>query len=144
MVATIVTTSVRPAEYSVRSPYVASAITTNSSGRSSLRNFRSTRAVDRQGVGGGRAQDGVVGGRRRTVVRQDELVAGGGRIGAEIVRDDPHHHRSSSGTVPAEFQHRANDDLWVVRRGKADEPAVVRPLRVLRCSRLAGNLEIGQ
>src|SRR5256712_1955064 len=130
IVATNVGTSVWPAEYSVASPYNASAPTEMTSALSSWRTRDST--VDRN--------DGRKGiGQHRNLERRRSGIVGEGDfhlrrralVDAEVVRDGPRHERRHTGAVLVRLDDRSDHDLRFVRRREADEPAVIESVRIL-------------
>ena len=76
------------------------------------------------------------------VGRQHDAVLGGlDGVGAEVAGDDAGHERRHVGALAGELDDGADDDLRLVRRREADEPAVVGAVGILGGARLARDSE---
>src|SRR6267378_4740286 len=159
IVATNVGTSVCPAEYSVASPYAARATTTAASGLSISRSggriggrwvgVRWRHAVRGDGGPGiERCNGGVLfrgaGQDLHRVWRgigweHDPHLRRESRVHPEIVADHAGHERCHVGALACELHDCAHDDLRFLGRCKSNEPAVRRPVRVLRRTGFAGD-----
>src|SRR5437867_887215 len=152
IVATNVGTSVWPAEYSVASPYSASATTDTNSPLSSWRTRDSTVGDDRTGgIGTCEIRAHGIGDhrnleRRRCGIVGNRHLQGGCRalVDAEVVRDRARHERSGHSPVAGELDDRADDDLRLIGGSEGDEPAMIQTVRVLCRPCLTGDGEVGE